>query len=117
VHDFQFLFHDQSYLIRRNKTLKHEYDVLVKRIERQQLAQFMELKKSGSLIATDADAERLAKQVTFIAIMWQDFFDLVTQNETDKVTALQSALTQTLGLLLPYLRVDEQLVVEQYSKY
>ena len=111
-----FLFHDQSYLLNRNDHLKFLYNRLVGQLERSQNAVFLRFKQSDELVATDSDIERMAREVTFIAFFWQDFVDLGKTTESAAKSPYVSALNQTLGLLLPYLKIPAQMQVEDIMK-
>lgn len=113
VENYGFLFHDHHYLLHRNQHLKFEYDKLVGRLENRQYSIFHSLKQQNELIATEDDILRIAREVTFIAVFWQDFHDLRRVNNQHQATPYTSALQQILGLLLPYLKANAQLDVEQ----
>lgn len=113
VEDYNFLFHDQSYLLGRNEHLRFHYDQLIHRVEDMQMAIFQHLKDREELVATVGDTQRLAREVTFIAVFWQDFYELRRWHAETHFSPYQSALVQTLGLLLPYLKAPAQMQVEQ----
>jgi hypothetical protein len=71
------------------------------------------MKQQEELVATQGDIKRLAQEVTFIAVFWQDFFQLRRSHRNSKGSPYESALEQTLGLMLPYLKAPEQMQVEQ----
>ena len=109
---YSFVFHDQSYLKNQSSTIEHRYRNLISRVEKIQFAIFQTLKTRGELIATLGDAERMAKEVTFIAFFWQDFYEIRKGQSSLVRSSYESALQQTLGLLLPYMAATEQLKVE-----
>lgn len=112
-----FLFHDQRYLLNRNGHLQHQYDRLMGQLEKSQKRVFKRFKLNEQLVATDADVERIAREVTFIAFFWQDFIDARSSGYSDYKTPFGSALHQTLGLLLPYLKVPAQMQVEDIMRH
>lgn len=116
VEAYRFLFHDQYYLQHSNEHLQYQYHQWVRHIETAQRAMFRSLKARDELVATALDIERLAREVTFIAVFWPEFVQLrqFRNADTGQQTALQSALGQTLGLILPYLKAPAQLTVEQW---
>jgi len=116
VQKYSFLFHDQSYLLHRNEHIRYRYDHLIKRVETKQKLIFENLKLQGYLVATKGDIIRLSREVTFIAVFWQDFYDLRHGYQANIQSPYASALEQILGLILPYLKAPEQLRVEQLMK-
>jgi AcrR family transcriptional regulator len=116
VEGYRFLFHNQSHLLAENSHIRYEYNKLLKRIEAHQIAIFFSLKEQGDLVATDSDLHRIAKEVTFIAFFWLDFHDLQNQKSSSEALPFKSALNQVLGLMLPYLKANAQLRIEQLLK-
>lgn len=115
VRIYSFLFHDQRYLQNSSEHLRFHYHQWTELVEKKQRRLLGELKSSQTLVATEEDLTRLAREVTFIAIFWPDFFQLLQPlpgvvSESD---VWDSALRQMLGLLLPYLRVANQITLEQ----
>ncbi|WP_196157709.1 TetR/AcrR family transcriptional regulator [Reinekea sp. G2M2-21] len=116
VGHYQFLFHDQSYLQYSNRHIRPYYHRLMKQVEQKQLSIFQSLKHRNELVATESDLIRIAQQVTFIAIFWQDFYEMHRHTSTQDQSPFTSALQQILGLLLPYMKAAEQIRVEQLIK-
>jgi AcrR family transcriptional regulator len=117
VQCFQFLFHDQSYLFHSNEHIRFHYDQLVNKVEKQQLSLFGQLKRQGTLVATEQDLDRIAREVTFIAVFWQDFYELGRPKPHRSNSAFKSALGQIMGLLLPYMKAVDQLQMEQLIEH
>lgn len=111
VETFEFLFRDQSYLLQQGTHIRHRYSLIVENLERKQRCIFDSFKEHNTLVATKEDVIRLAKQVTLIALFWQDFRHIQPRHHLN-VLPYAEALEQTLGLLLPYLPTQEQLSVE-----
>ncbi len=116
VGHYQFLFHDQSYLQYSNHHIRPYYHQLMKQVEQKQLSIFQSLKHRDELVATELDLVRIAQQVTFIAIFWQDFHEMHRHTATQDQSPFTGALQQILGLLLPYMKAAEQIRVEQLIK-
>lgn len=112
VEQYNFLFHDQSYLLSSNEHLRFHYDQLINHVENKQVSIFERMKENEELVATEGDIKRLAQEVTFIAVFWQDFFQLRRSHLRSNASPYESALHQTLGLLLPYLKAPAQMQVE-----
>ena len=110
---YGFIFHDQKFLKNQSVSIEHRYHILVSQVENTQLLIFKGLKDHGQLIATNDDLNRMAKEVTFIAFFWQDFYEIRRTTRELNRSSFESALQQTLGLLLPYMAASEQLKVEQ----
>ena len=118
VEAYSFLFHNQQYLLHLDSHLRFHYQQLVSRLGALQQRQLLALKAQDELVATAADIDRLAREVTFIAIFWHDFIALEGLLQPTNGQSARSALRQVLGLLLPYMKVSEQLSTEQLiSRY
>lgn len=118
VEAYPFLFHDQYYLQHSNDHFHFRYHQWVRHIEQAQRAMFRSLKDQGELVATQSDIGRLATVVTFMAVFWPDFEQLqhYRHPSTASESALDSAIGQMLGILLPYLKTPAQMQVEQWLK-
>ena len=112
---YRFIFLNQNYLVEHIEHVRFLMQQVTASVEEHQKGVFSRLKMQGVMVATLGDTERLARQVTFIAFFWQDFSRLLPAGRL-KSNAEQAALTQILGLILPYLRASDQLQVEQLMK-
>lgn len=106
---FRFVFMSQNYLLDHIEHASFQLQQITANVEEHQKSVFSRLKSQGVMVATIGDTERLARQVTFIAFFWLDFSRLLLPGRVKQPNSEQAALTQILGLILPYLRASDQL--------